>query len=140
MLITARREIVLTAGSFQSPKLLMLSGIGPRDQLDRHGIEVIVDAPEVGANYQDHVGAPLTARMNDSLGLHGADQGLKALGHGLNYLLRGQGLLTTNLLQGGACVDTSGSGRLTSNTTSRPLHPGARACRRWTSTRCRSTP
>ena len=124
VLITARREIVLTAGSFQSPKLLMLSGIGPRDQLDRHGIEVIEDAPEVGANYQDHVGAPLTARMNDNLGLHGADQGLTALGHGLNYLLRGRGLLTTNLLQGGACVDTSGSGRPDVQYNIAPFAPG----------------
>ena len=62
--------------------------------------------------------------MNDNLGLHGADQGLKALGHGLNYLLRGQGLLTTNLLQGGACVDTSGSGRPDVQYNIAPFAPG----------------
>ena len=124
VLITARREIVLTAGSFQSPKLLMLSGVGPRDQLSRHGIDVIEDAPEVGGNYQDHVGAPLTARMTDSLGLHGADKGLTALGHGLNYVLRRKGLLTTNLLQGGACVDTAGSGRPDVQYNIAPFAPG----------------
>ena len=124
VLIKARREIVLTAGSFQSPKLLLLSGIGPKQHLDRHGIDVIEDAPAVGDNYQDHVGAPLTARMKDSVGLHGADKGLKALGHGLNYVLRRRGLLTTNLLQGGACVDTGGSGRPDVQYNIAPFAPG----------------
>jgi len=39
--IRAKREIVLAAGSFQTPKLLMLSGVGPRDELDRHGINIV---------------------------------------------------------------------------------------------------
>jgi len=51
----ARREVVLAASSINSPKLLMLSGIGPADQLQEHGIEVVADRPGVGANLQDHL-------------------------------------------------------------------------------------
>jgi choline dehydrogenase len=51
----AAREVILCAGSIGSPQLLQLSGIGPADLLRRHGIEVIVDAPGVGANLQDHL-------------------------------------------------------------------------------------
>ena len=51
----ARREIILSAGAIESPKLLMLSGIGPADALRQHGIAVHHDAPGVGANLQDHL-------------------------------------------------------------------------------------
>ncbi len=109
--IRARREIILSAGSFHSPKVLMLSGIGPQDVLDRHGINVVHAADEVGRNYQDHVGTPVTRRLKGAKGLHGADKGLAALRHGAQYALFRRGLLTSNLLDAGACVDTSGAGR-----------------------------
>ncbi len=51
----AEREILLAGGTYNSPQLLMLSGIGPADHLRSHGIAPIVDAPEVGGNLQDHV-------------------------------------------------------------------------------------
>ena len=124
VLIRAKREIVLTAGSFHSPKLLMLSGIGPRDVLDRHGIDVVHEADEVGRNYQDHVGAPVTRRLKGAKGLHGADKGLAALKHGMNYFLFKRGLLTSNLLQAGACVDTSGEGRPDVQYNFAPFAPG----------------
>ena len=53
--IEAEREVVLAASSINSPKLLMLSGIGPAKQLAEHGIEVIADRPGVGENLQDHL-------------------------------------------------------------------------------------
>lgn len=53
--IRARREVVLAASSINSPKLLMLSGIGPAGHLAAHGIPVIADRPGVGANLQDHL-------------------------------------------------------------------------------------
>ncbi|TDK24468.1 GMC family oxidoreductase, partial [Luteimonas aestuarii] len=51
----ATREVVLCGGAINSPQLLMLSGIGPAAQLRAHGIDVVHDAPQVGANLQDHL-------------------------------------------------------------------------------------
>lgn len=53
--ITARREVILAASSINSPKLLMLSGIGPAEHLKNQGIEVVADRPGVGQNLQDHL-------------------------------------------------------------------------------------
>jgi choline dehydrogenase len=50
----AEREVVLSAGAYGSPQLLMLSGIGPADHLREHGIEPLVDAPNVGAHLMEH--------------------------------------------------------------------------------------
>ena len=125
VLIRASKQIVLTAGSFQSPKLLMLSGIGPRDELGRHGIKVVHESDEVGRNYQDHVGAPVTRRLIGAKGLHGADKGLQALKHGIDYFVFRRGLLTSNLLDAGACVDTDGDGRPDVQYNLAPFAPGA---------------
>jgi len=54
-IIRANREVILAASSINSPKLLMLSGIGPSAHLREHGIDVIADRPGVGANLQDHL-------------------------------------------------------------------------------------
>ncbi|MBV9603586.1 MAG: GMC family oxidoreductase N-terminal domain-containing protein, partial [Solirubrobacterales bacterium] len=57
--VTAERQVVLCAGVFDTPKLLMLSGLGPADHLHSHGIDVRVDLPGVGENLQDHTYSPL---------------------------------------------------------------------------------
>ncbi|MFV0245964.1 MAG: GMC family oxidoreductase [Qingshengfaniella sp.] len=123
--LTARKEVILAAGSFHSPKLLMLSGIGPGDELQRHGIPVLHDAPEVGANYQDHVGVPVTCRLKHPDGLYGHDRGLKAVRHGIDYWVLRRGLLASNLLQSGACADTDGDGRPEVQYNFAPFAPGA---------------
>ena len=52
--VRAAREVILSGGSFNSPQLLQLSGVGPRALLERHGIAVVHDAPRVGEDLQDH--------------------------------------------------------------------------------------
>lgn len=55
--VYVKKEVILSAGTFGSPKILLLSGIGPREQLKKHNINLIFDSP-VGQNYQNHVSAP----------------------------------------------------------------------------------
>ncbi len=68
-------EVVLSAGAIHSPKILMHSGIGPAEQLQQHGIAVIVDAPGVGENLHDHPMVPVRAYVKGDLGYQAAAQG-----------------------------------------------------------------
>lgn len=64
----ARREVIISCGTFFSPQVLQLSGIGPREALEQHGIHVIRDLPGVGANLKDHVsfGVVFQTKTQDS--------------------------------------------------------------------------
>ncbi len=64
--VRARREVILCGGAFNTPQLLMLSGIGAADELRAHGIEVKVDLPGVGRNLQDRYEVAITHRMRRS--------------------------------------------------------------------------
>lgn len=89
--ITAR-AVVLAAGAFGSPQLLMHSGIGPSATLTRHGISVQCDAPEVGENLQDHPLVPISFRVRGTNTLKSAE----SLPSVLRYLLFKRGMLASN--------------------------------------------
>ncbi len=55
----ARKEVIVSAGAIGSPHLLLLSGIGPRQELEAHGVSCLVDAPHIGKHLQDHLMCPL---------------------------------------------------------------------------------
>ncbi|KAL3420276.1 GMC oxidoreductase [Phlyctema vagabunda] len=57
--VTAKREIIVSGGTFNSPQILLLSGIGPAEHLEEHGIPVVVDLPGVGRNLRDHYEVPV---------------------------------------------------------------------------------
>ena len=59
----AKREVILSAGAFNTPQLLMLSGIGPRDELERHGIPLHIELPGVGKNLQDRYEVGIVYKM-----------------------------------------------------------------------------
>ncbi|WP_027054229.1 GMC family oxidoreductase [Mesorhizobium erdmanii] len=109
--VSAKEEVILTAGALATPKLMMLSGLGPAAHLAEMGIPVIRDMPAVGQNLQDHVAAPLYALTRKAVSLLGEDRGLKALRHGIEYLLFRRGLLTSNVVESGGFFDTDGDGR-----------------------------
>ncbi|WP_312017203.1 GMC oxidoreductase [Bradyrhizobium jicamae] len=89
-------EVVLSAGSVHSPKILMHSGIGPAEQLCRHGITVIVDSPEVGENLQDHPMVPVRAYVKGDLGYQAAAHGLGSVKAGLRYFVTKDGPASGN--------------------------------------------
>lgn len=107
----ARHEVILTAGAVATPKLLMLSGIGPGKDLSTLGIPVVRDLPGVGENFQDHISAPVYGVTDRPLSLLGQDGGFNAIRHGLQYILTRTGLLTSNVVETGAFIDTKGTGR-----------------------------
>jgi choline dehydrogenase-like flavoprotein len=90
--VDAAREVVVCAGAVNTPQLLMLSGIGDRDQLAEHGVEVAHHAPEVGRNLLDHLCTPVGFDVrHDSL--FTAEKPLELV----RYLLRRRGMLTSNI-------------------------------------------
>ncbi|MEU3781974.1 GMC family oxidoreductase N-terminal domain-containing protein [Streptomyces sp900129855] len=68
--IRAAREVVVSAGTYNSPQLLMRSGIGPADHLRELGVEPLVDLPGVGANLQEHPAAPVLFDVKDPVTFH----------------------------------------------------------------------
>jgi choline dehydrogenase len=104
----ATREVILSAGAIGSPQILQLSGIGPADLLRQHGIDVVLDAPGVGANLQDHLqiravykieGAPTLNVMASSM--------VGKAKIGLEYLLKRSGPMSMAPSQLGAFTRSS---------------------------------
>ncbi|MGO7300679.1 GMC family oxidoreductase [Rhizobium ruizarguesonis] len=110
-IFTASKEIALTAGAIATPKILQLSGIGEAEHLRSHGINVVADLPGVGANYQDHLEAPVQGETHEPISILGHDSGIRAAGHMARYLLSHRGLLSSNVVECGGFVDTAGTGQ-----------------------------
>ena len=105
--IAAGREVILSAGVFGSPQLLLLSGVGPREELERHGIALRHELPGVGANLADHVDLALVYGSSDRT-LMGITLGtaLRAIPGYFQWRCRGTGLLTTNFAEAGVFLRT----------------------------------
>ena len=106
----ANNDVVLSAGAYASPKLLMLSGIGPAEHLAKLGIEVRMNLPGVGQNMQDHHSVSLVARTNGAYGYFGEDRGWRMLKNGLQYLLFGSGPVASTSSEVMAFVKTKDAG------------------------------
>jgi choline dehydrogenase-like flavoprotein len=105
--IGARRAVILSAGTFQSPQLLMLSGIGPAAELTRHGIAVVQDLPGVGQGLQDHVDFTLLYRARSPHLFAFNLAGLARLPReALRWHRHRTGLLTTNFAESGGFIKT----------------------------------
>ena len=102
VLVTANREVILSAGAINSPQILQLSGIGPADLLRSHGIEVIRDAP-VGENLQDHLQIRAVFKVNGTQTLNTLANSLFGrLKIGAEYLLNRSGPMSMSPSQLGA--------------------------------------
>ena len=104
--LTARREVILSAGALQSPQLLMLSGVGPGTHLHALGLPVVHDLPGVGQHLHDHIDA---VQVVDAPGHHdlfglslaGAVRALRGV---FEWRRQRTGMLTTNFGEGGAFI------------------------------------
>ena len=105
--VTARREVILSGGAFQSPQMLLLSGVGPAEHLKEYGIDVVADRAEVGRNLQDHLDYTALYKVSsgDSVGMN-LGMAMKALPSFFAYKNKGEGLFTSNLAECGGFLKT----------------------------------
>mgnify|MGYP002651387985 FL=1 len=103
--VLAKREVVLCSGAFNTPQLLMLSGIGPREELARHGIELRHALEGVGQNLQDHIDVfvRVKARSRQSISMH-PSYWLKGLWALLQYVSGRRGVLSSNGAEAGGFI------------------------------------
>jgi choline dehydrogenase-like flavoprotein len=105
--VAARAEVIASAGAFQSPQLLMLSGIGSGEELRRLGIDVLHDLPGVGRNLQDHIDYPFIYRSDDRDLFGLSFPGLaRLLRESRRYRRERLGMLTSNFAECGAFLKT----------------------------------
>ena len=106
----AEREVLLSAGAIGSPHLLLLSGVGPADELRAAGVPVVADVPGVGKNLQDHLLTSVVYR--DKAGITGGIAPLNLIKWLARYLLTKRGPLASNVAESGGFVRTrSGEAR-----------------------------
>jgi len=103
--VRADGEVILSAGALVSPKVLMLSGIGPAEHLGEHGITCHLDAPGVGQNLIDHPEVPVTALANGSYGNFRQGEGGRMIRNGFQLKLLGTGPVTSAGVEAGAFVN-----------------------------------
>ncbi|MCY3996071.1 MAG: choline dehydrogenase [Rhodobacter sp.] len=104
--VAARREVVLAAGTINTPQILELSGIGDPETLKAAGIEVAHALPEVGENLQEHLGVYLTYRCKDPITLYGLMRPDRALWAGIRAYVMGEGPASAVPLEVGGFLRT----------------------------------
>lgn len=109
----AAREVLVASGTYNSAKLMMLSGIGPADHLADFQIPVVADLPGVGSNLQDHHEVPVIATTKGKSGYFGEDRGWPMVRNGLQYMLFNSGPVTTTGIESCLFYDPDGGERPT---------------------------
>ncbi|MEM7253742.1 MAG: GMC family oxidoreductase N-terminal domain-containing protein [Pseudomonadota bacterium] len=92
--VRARAEVIVSGGAVNSPHLLQVSGIGPAEHLQAHGISVQHDLPGVGCNLSDHYVARISHRVKDLESINQLARGAKVIGQFFRYVTKGDGALT----------------------------------------------
>jgi len=98
----ADQEVIVTAGAIGTPKLMLLSGIGPQAHLADHGIKAVQDLAGVGENLTDHFGVDIVAELTGHQSLDKYGKPLGMLTSGLQYALFKTGPVASNVVEGGA--------------------------------------
>jgi choline dehydrogenase-like flavoprotein len=100
--LLCRGEIILSAGTMESPRLLQLSGIGPAERLAHAGVTMVCDSPDVGQRMREHLSFAMPFRINSNSGSHRAFFGLGLVKNLFNYQLFGTGAMATGPFEVGA--------------------------------------
>ncbi|PZO80583.1 MAG: alanine-phosphoribitol ligase [Mesorhizobium amorphae] len=100
--VRAESEVIVTAGAIGTPKIMMLSGVGPAAHLRERGIAVVHDLPGVGENLSDHFGVDIVAELKGWTSLDRYNKRHWMAWAGLQYALFGSGPVTSNVVEGGA--------------------------------------
>lgn len=105
--VLAKREIILAGGTFGSPQLLQLSGVGRPEDITRHGISMVHELSGVGQNLQDHIDFILSykSKQTDMFGI-GLLPSLRILKHALQWRKDGTGMIATPFAEAGAFLKT----------------------------------
>lgn len=104
---TASKEVILAAGAINSPQLLLLSGIGPQKQLQKHNIKMVVDLPGVGENLQDHCKTPVAYHVTQPITLAHARSEIQRQ----RFEQERMGLLTSNTAEAGGFLQLNPEAR-----------------------------
>ena len=86
--VLARREVIVSCGAINTPKLLQLSGLGPAGLLREHGIDVVRDLPGVGENLSDHYSVRVVARVKNMQTMNQLVKGLRLAGQIGRWLMK----------------------------------------------------
>lgn len=103
--VNAESDIIVAAGALVTPKILMLSGIGPADHLRDFDIAVEADLPGVGQHLIDHPEVPMTALANGPYGYYKQGEGWRMLKNGIQFKMFGSGPVTSAGVEAGAFVN-----------------------------------
>jgi choline dehydrogenase len=109
--LRAAREVIVSAGAINSPRLLMLSGIGPADELKALGINPLVDLKGVGSNLQDHLCTNVHLMLKEPISYDRHDRYPKAILHGVRWLLYRNGPAASVIVEGGGFFQTEDASR-----------------------------
>ncbi|MGB2219825.1 MAG: choline dehydrogenase [Henriciella sp.] len=99
--ILCNSEVLVCAGAVQSPQILLLSGVGPGEEVRKHGIRSVADLEGVGGNLQDHLDVTILHELTQKISAYSAQAGIKKLGVGLRYLINKTGPGGDNFLHAG---------------------------------------
>lgn len=106
--VSAAKEVILSSGAINSPRLLMLSGIGAADELSALGIKPVHNLPGVGKNLHDHICTNVHVQTKDRITYDGQDKFPRSFLHGMQWLLYRTGPVSSVIVEGGGFFQTEG--------------------------------
>jgi len=110
-MVRAEREVILAAGAINTPRLMLLSGIGPADELRDIGVQPVHDLPGVGRNLMDHLNTNVHSALKDPISYDGLDRFPHLIKPGLEWIFLRSGPAASVIVEGGGFFTSPGESR-----------------------------